>query len=77
VRDPVRARAGLLQVVNVFVARNGAPAERAVRNGLQQGLIPAALYTGFDKVAHLDGVKIHQGAPMERRGAICYLAGTR
>ena len=44
--------ASLLHVVEVFITRDGALAEGAVADGLEEGLVVAGFHAGFDEIAH-------------------------
>ena len=48
----VVAEASLLHVVEVFVAGDGALAERVVADGLQKSLVVAGFHASFDEIAH-------------------------
>jgi len=73
VRHPVVADARLLQVPSIFVAGDRTLAERAVGQGVQQGLFPAGFYTRFDKVTH--GLKIPQNVGRSNFASGMFLSG--
>jgi len=67
VRDAILADARLLQVINIFVARDGTVAKRAVGDGLPEGVFFSRFDCGFDEVTHTQIIKL-KFAARARRG---------
>jgi len=55
-RDAVLGDARLAHVVKIFVARDGALAERAGVNGGEQRLFLSGFQTGFDEITHENSI---------------------
>ena len=50
--NAILAAARVLQIVNIFVAGNGAASERTVSDRFQQQRFPAGFDPRFDKITH-------------------------
>ena len=56
--DAILTDPGLLHVVNVFIASDGALAERAIGDGLEKGIFLSGFDAGFDEVTHAQPIKL-------------------